>query len=315
LACGEKMMDYSVGIITYNRAECIQRLLLSLDDLIIKPKEVIIVDDSENNRTKNIVNSLKQVKFKINYIKRDGKGIQGGARNKIIEEFSTDILCFLDDDTEVKEGWGNAIVSCYQEEDVMSVGGPAITVDESSEPVVDFVNETSNKNYFNRFGETQDRSDCWIPPNPVETDRFMGANMSFRREVFEKHGGFSEGYKGNGFREEDSLMVKVWKNGEKSIYHPEAKVLHYNNPSGGSRQENEKIDNYWKGKNIVKFLQDNFPYIYPFTLIKWIFYSKDSSVTYFLRAAGYAAKNKKPSVLYKHLGMYDQILGKTREIN
>lgn len=260
-------MRCAVGVITYERPEYIESLLKSILKGKAMPDEIVIFDDSDNDKTEKIVNKIDfPGQIDLNYTHREGKTIQGEARNKLVEKTKSDVICFLDDDTEITEKWLKTIKDTFESDEVSGVGGPAIIVDEDRNPRYDLIKEDQNQNHFNKYGETQDMSGRWIPSKPLQTDRFIGANMAFRKDKIEEYGGFSSDYKGNGFREEDSLMVKMWKNDEKFIYHPEAKVYHYTAPEGGARAS--KNAEYWKGRNLIRFTKENFPGNYHKALLR-----------------------------------------------
>lgn len=299
-------MRYAVGIITYERPEYVEKLLDSILEGTELPDEIVIVDDSDNDKTEKIVNKVDfPDQIDLNYSHREGKTIQGEARNKLVGKTECDVICFLDDDTEVTDSWLKSIKETFEFEDVSGVGGPAIVVDEDRNPRYELIRDDQNQNYFNKYGETQDMSGRWIPSKPVETDRFIGANMAFRKDKIEEYGGFSADYKGNGFREEDSLMVKMWKNNEKFIYHPEAKAYHYTAPEGGARaSRNAK---YWKGRNLIRFTKESFPENYRKALLRLLIktdYQPPPIWKDFLGIIVY----RKPERLWKFKGYIDEVL-------
>lgn len=300
-------MKYTVGIITYERPQYVERLLKSILDGEELPDEIVIVDDSESEETEERVQGLDFPEvISLNYIHREGKTIQGEARNLLIEEAEGDVICFLDDDTEVTETWLKALKQTYgEDEEVAGVGGPAVVTDDEKEPRYEIIREKENQNHFNKYGESQDMSGRWIPPEPVETDRFIGANMSFRKEKLEEYGGFSTDYQGNGYREEDSFMVKLWKNDEKLIYHPEAKVYHFTAPEGGSRASKDAI--YWKGRNLIRFTKENFPENYHKALIRLTFKTDHYPPPLWKDFLGMIIY-RKPERIWKFKGYLDEVI-------
>lgn len=94
-------MNISVVIPTYNRNKYLLKCLKSL--LIQKklPKEVIVVDNTENNCAESIVNytqnSFKKKKIKLIYLKnKENSG--STARNLGALSSKSDLIAFLDDD-------------------------------------------------------------------------------------------------------------------------------------------------------------------------------------------------------------------------
>lgn len=252
-------MDISVGIITYRRPECVERLLNSLQEQTRQPDEIIIVDDSPDEETAEVVRGFnKESNVSTEYIHNVEKSIQGEARNKVIQSANGDVICFLDDDTYAVESWLEAIEATYEENpEAVAVGGPALDTDEELNLEVELDKSPENQNKFNMYGEVKDNSNCWVPSETVETHKYRGANMSFKKEVLKEVGGFDSNYKGNGFREDDDVMAQIWKKGEKMLYAPEAQVYHLRTEEGGSRADDNLA--YWQGRNLIYFVKKNFP--------------------------------------------------------
>jgi GT2 family glycosyltransferase len=70
-------------------------------------------------------------------------------------------------------------------------------------------------------------------PYPMDVPTAAGANMSFRRELIERLGGFDERYTANAFRWETDFSLRVIRAGYRIRYDPEARVLHHYGTPGG----------------------------------------------------------------------------------
>ena len=75
-------------------------------------------------------------------------------------------------------------------------------------------------------------------PYAMDVPTAAGANMSFRREVVERLGGFDERYTANAFRWETDFSVRVTRAGYRIRYDPEARVVHHYGTPGGCDNEN-----------------------------------------------------------------------------
>ena len=92
-------MKISVIIPTYNRIFFLKRSIDSVLEQIVKPYEVIIVDDGSSDGTSTMI---KKNYPKINLICQENKGVSA-ARNIGIRASSGDWVCFLDSDDEWKK--------------------------------------------------------------------------------------------------------------------------------------------------------------------------------------------------------------------
>ena len=70
-------------------------------------------------------------------------------------------------------------------------------------------------------------------PYPMDVPTAAGANMSFRRELVDRLGGFDERYTANAFRWETDFSLRVLRAGYRIRYDPEARVLHHYGTPGG----------------------------------------------------------------------------------
>jgi GT2 family glycosyltransferase len=70
-------------------------------------------------------------------------------------------------------------------------------------------------------------------PYPMDVPTAAGANMSFRRELVERLGGFDERYTANAFRWETDFSVRVIRSGYRICYDPDARVVHHYGTPGG----------------------------------------------------------------------------------
>lgn len=252
----------SVGIATHMRPGYLDDLLTRLAEGTRIPDQIVIVDDSTDERTAAVVERHRTETFadartEVVYRRITNEGTnQQDARNRIVELADADLLCFLDDDTVPVRDWLAATVDAYRSrDDVVGVGGPAIRTDEDLEPVAEVVADVPAGNQVTAYGEVVDASGQWVPAEPVETDILRGANMSFELSALEAVGGFDNAFGGPAIFEEWDLMVRVARECGDLVYHPDVIVYHVEAPDGGSRAE-DKSDlpgTYWYARNSILF--------------------------------------------------------------
>jgi glucosyl-dolichyl phosphate glucuronosyltransferase len=115
-----------------------------------------------------------------------------GARNTAIAEATGGVVVFLDDDAKARQGWLGALLAPYSDPTVVAVGGVAHPRWPTNRPRV----LPGAAPYDpNATGELDWIVGCTYTGQPTyqaEVRNLMGCNMSFRREVFERVGGFAE---------------------------------------------------------------------------------------------------------------------------
>jgi len=91
------MVDFSVIIATYNRADYLRECLNSLVSQTYKNFETVIVDDGSTDNTKDVVDEFVNL-LSIKYIKIPNSGYPAIPRNIGAKNASAQWLCFLDSD-------------------------------------------------------------------------------------------------------------------------------------------------------------------------------------------------------------------------
>ncbi len=95
------MIDISIIIPTYNRAQLLPRAISSCLEQSLDDIEIIVVDDGSTDNTNNVVNSLSE---KVNYVKLNRNGGAQQARNKGIDIAKGEYLKFFDSDDLLEPG-------------------------------------------------------------------------------------------------------------------------------------------------------------------------------------------------------------------
>ncbi|MDH4129560.1 MAG: glycosyltransferase family 2 protein, partial [Spirochaetota bacterium] len=106
-------MKISVVIATLHRENDLQILLESFLHQIIKPFEIIIVDQSDNDNTKNLCNDY-QYKLPLKYHHFSIKSTTT-TRNFGVKQAKGDVIAFLDDDTKLMPDYLYHIEEFYKE--------------------------------------------------------------------------------------------------------------------------------------------------------------------------------------------------------
>jgi len=178
-------MKISAIICTYNREEYILDSLTSLRDQSLSRKdfEVILVDNNSTDNTALISMQFAQQKedLQFHYYKETKQGLSH-ARNRGIELAQGEIIVFLDDDAVACKEYLTEIVSFFtQNPEVGSIGGRIF-------PKFEAIPPKWMPHHLTPLFSIIDLGDS---PKPFSTGKYpVGANMAFRKEVFEVCGAF-----------------------------------------------------------------------------------------------------------------------------
>jgi GT2 family glycosyltransferase len=262
-------MNISIIIPTYNRNETLCRTLQNILQFEDQYYELIVVDQTENhnNITTMFLNELTEKK-KIVYILLNHPNLPN-ARNEGIKAAKGDIILFFDDDIAITDSSIQAHVMGHLESKIGCVTGQVVVHNENPDKNMVFIRQTSLKNiikniffifhrakasYAGKFGVLSD----FTLQKKLPADTGIGCNMSFKKELFAICGNFDINYTENAVREDTDMCLRIKKEGYKTIYIPEASLIHYMDNSGGTRvQRNEE---YWYSffKNQCYFYKKNF---------------------------------------------------------
>ncbi len=218
------MVNVSVIVCTYNRAESLRDTLQSLVDQKLSnglTYEIVIVDNNSTDRTREVVDGFMAKNgrpFIFRFEKRQGLSF---ARNTGIEAASGQVLAFTDDDVTVHPDWVQEFWNCFRETGALVVAGkierlwycerPSWFQDELGGPLI--VQDLGNK-----------RKKWDIERHTV------GANMAFHRTVFERLGRFREGLGRRGELliggEDREIFLRARSAGLPIYYEPKAIVWH-----------------------------------------------------------------------------------------
>jgi len=219
-------MDISVVICTRNRCATLKKVLDSLEHESSAgfTWELVVVDNGSVDQTKEVVEEFRsKVEFPTRYVLEREPGLSN-ARNRGITESEGNIVAFLDDDVTVAPDWLAELKIAFDKYECACVGGKILL--HKSIQLPEWWDDRC-RGVLSLFdaGDSVIVSDC----NSC-AEIGWGANISFRRWVFETYGLFRTdlGKTPNTttLGEETEFVDRLRRNGEKVIHYPRAVVYH-----------------------------------------------------------------------------------------
>ena len=211
--------DVSVVLSTYNRAD---RLPSALDALLSQigdvAYEVIVVDNNSTDATRTVVeHAAAGSDGRLRYVFEPRQGLSYG-RNAGIAVARSPIVAFSDDDVRVSPDWIAQLKRTFDAQpDIDYVGGrvlphwlappPPWLTDAHWAPLA-----------------LQDYGDQPIVSSRERAVCLVGANLAFRRRVFDVVGVFTPSLgrvkDGIGSTEDHDMQLRAWKAGMRGLYDP-----------------------------------------------------------------------------------------------
>lgn len=206
---------FSVVVCTYNGSATIRDTLEGLKRLKYPNFEVIVVNDGSKDNTAQIVKE-----YPVNLITTTNKGLSS-ARNTGMYKAKGEIIAYIDDDAYPDEHWLHYLASSYLNSTHAAIGGPNIIPPEDGFIATCVANAPGG------------------PVHVLSTDEIAehvpGCNLSVRKDVLIKIGGFDPVYRAAG--DDVDICWRIQEAGHTIGFHPSALVWHHRRNS---------IKDYWK---------------------------------------------------------------------
>ena len=218
-------LKVSAVICSYNRARFILKAVESIFNQSFNKDsyEVIVVDNNSTDGTEQLLKEYKATHPELNfkYFIEYNQGV-AFARTRCAKEASGEIVAYLDDDSMAQPGWLATTVAFFDTHpEVYSTGGKITPYFLTGIP------DWYSKYFFGLVGNF----DQGPKVKQLTGARYpCGANMAFRKKVFEEVGYFNTdlGRKGTGLlaNEEKDIYLRILNYGKDVYYLPTVEVLH-----------------------------------------------------------------------------------------
>ena len=215
------MVAVSVIIPTYRREVPLRRCLADVLAQRHPAFEVLIVDQSPDHEAETWA-TLRSLPPQARRVRLTEPSVTA-AVNAGVRLAGAPLLLFLDDDVEIDDReLLDRHVRHYDDPSVAGVVGRIVNAERRA--------DLPRPAAAGALGFLQMNFDH---PYAMDVPTAAGANMSFRRELVERLGGFDERYTANAFRWETDFSLRVIRAGYRIRYDPEARVLHHYGTPGG----------------------------------------------------------------------------------
>lgn len=226
-------MEVSLVIPTFNRERDLREALCSILRQTKLPKEVILVDDSDNYKTRDLIERMSKdflsKKITTKYLRREGNRGIAASRNIGVTLSTGSIIFFVDDDVILDKEYIEEVLKVYEKHpNAMGVQGYVKNFGFSA------LGNSIRKVFF-LFHQEENR--CRVLPSGAVTYPYSpcrmikcqwmsGSNSSYRKVVF-KNFKFDEKLKEYSLGEDLDFSYRINKHYPDSLYMtPHAKVIH-----------------------------------------------------------------------------------------
>ncbi|MGB9914284.1 MAG: glycosyltransferase family 2 protein [Candidatus Bathyarchaeales archaeon] len=243
-------LKISIVIPTRNRPESLANLLFSILKQTTLPDEVLVIDDSDDTKTAELVKKLSNAFLSRDIVLKHLRGNNksrsiSNARNIGAHASNGEIIFFIDDDVILERHYIKEILKVYDASPTAKgVQGFIINIPFNPLNIRHLIFNSMNKIFFLSHYEkdkcSQGRGLCYpySPERIIECEWLHGSNMSVRREIFTNFW-FDDYFtlKGRSIGEDVRLTSKINFHFPHSLFmNPKAKVCHMHFP--------RKVDKY-----------------------------------------------------------------------
>ncbi|HLY10496.1 MAG TPA: glycosyltransferase [Planctomycetota bacterium] len=235
----DSMLRISLVLPTLDRPQAIYNLLRHLEHQSLRPFEIVVIDQSAEADARVSAYASDHSLVRLHRI--PVKGLPN-ARNVGVERSAGDVVLFLDDDSIPDADLVRFHAQAYADPAVAGVGGQVRGGYDADRGAIGTFRETDGRVVRN-FGAS----------TPCAVDHLPGGNMSFRREVFQRVGGFDRSFGGSAIGEETDFCLRARRAGFRFVFEPRASLEHLHLPTGGCRAPRFEDWLYWHSHNTVLF--------------------------------------------------------------
>jgi glucosyl-dolichyl phosphate glucuronosyltransferase len=220
----ETPVDISVVLSTYNRAAMLPAALEALlTQRTTVAYEVILVDNNSTDGTREVAaRYVTGHPGRVRYVFERQQGLSYG-RNTGIAAARGAVIAFTDDDVEVAPDWVERLARAFESHpDVAYVGGRVLPQWTVQPP------RWLTTAHWSPLA-VQDYGDEPVRVGAAWPVCLVGANLAFRRSVFDRVGLFTPSFgrikDGIGSTEDHEMQLRLWQVGLEGLYVPDVRMM------------------------------------------------------------------------------------------
>jgi glucosyl-dolichyl phosphate glucuronosyltransferase len=233
----------TVILCTFNRCRDLEKALASVAASEVTESvqwEVLITDNNSNDRTPEVADEFcRRYPGRFRYLFEPQPG-KAHALNSAVREAQGEILAFMDDDASVEPTWLENLTSAFQNARWAGAGGRIVLQWPSALPQWLSIEGPYSRHPFPGFDQGSEAKEITSP--------LFGANMAFRKSMFEKYGAFRTDLGPSPNRdipppsEDTEFGRRLIAAGERLWYQPSAVVHH---PIAQTRINTDYFLSWW----------------------------------------------------------------------
>ena len=225
----------SIIIPTFNKLELTRQCLAALQAATPGGRhEIIMVDNGSTDGTPAFLQAAQAAGTLRAVLNRENTGF-AKACNQGARAAQGKYVLFLNNDTEVRDGWLEPLISVAESDPrVAARGGKLLYPDGSIQHAGVALAETQEGDPLMGFHLFAREKSDFAPANqPRICQAVTGACLLARKALFDQAGGFDEGFY-NGYEDVD-LCLRWQERGYVNVYEPASVVTHHESQSGPER--------------------------------------------------------------------------------
>jgi len=252
--------DLSVIIVNWNTRALLISCIESIHKTVVDLRyEILVVDNASTDDSVEVVrNRFPDVRLICN---ERNLGF-AAANNQAFDHMQGRYALLINSDARLLPGAARALFDHLETHaDVGMVCGrllhPDGTPQRSVAPFPSWLTLITNETLLNVLFPRRYPGKRRIPDRPIEVASAIGACLLIRKTAIDQIGGFDEGY--FFFFEETDLARRMWENGWKVVWVPQATIVHEQGKSVGNRADGRIL--FYRSR--YRYLRKWHPWTYP----------------------------------------------------